>query len=819
MGTQPASTNGHVPHSNADVKKQKYADLESDSAMDFRFGYRKYRPKWMQIFNNPKCLCVLLSAFTFIQSFVVNGINNVNTTSYERRFGLPSSRVGIISSAYDISAGILVLPITYYALRGHKHMMLAVSAGVMALGSLLMALPHFTTGRYEWGEGSTNMCPTGNATTCIQTNNADLSYYLYVLVLGQLLHGFGGTTFYGVGISCMDDCVSAKNSPVYVGILYAFSALGPAVGYLLGGYLVDIYVDFETVSSVPLTTSDPGWVGAWWLGFLISMVMALLLSVLLMGLPRELPGAREIRATRVSEAHQSGKGKTKTPGSSFKDLPQVTMMLLKNPTFMLMALAGSSENLVVSGFSTFTAKFIQNQFGQTAGFSAILMGVMAVPGATGGFLLGGVICRKFQFTVRGNLRLCACVSLLSMAAAATMFARCDETKIAGISVSYENGRVIFLFVVQMECSTSRPVTRDAARMLESCINSTSSVNQTAVNGVCETNCPMLYFFLPMFFIVMLLTFVAATPLTISTLRCVPVTHKTFAVGVMWVFVRFLGVMAVPGATGGFLLGGVICRKFQFTGQRESATVRSHTAPSVPDLSSSCNVDCHCSQESYLPVCGPNGVQYFSPCHAGCSENVGENYHSCSCINSTSSVNQTAVNGVCETNCPMLYFFLPMFFIVMLLTFVAATPLTISTLRCVPVTHKTFAVGVMWVFVRFLGTVPGPIFFGVIIDSACVIWKKSCGSSVNESCWIYNNETMGRNFFLVALGVKFLSTLLFGLGSIVYKAPSINKENNLDIATIEVESNRSKVTDPLSNTESYRSLNSEKMGVDNPGYLS
>lgn len=117
-----------------------------------------------------------------------------------------------------------------------------------------------------------------------------------------------------------------------------------------------------------------------------------------------------------------------------------------------------------------------------------------------------------------------------------------------------------------------------------------------------------------------------------------------------------------------------------------------------------------------------------------------------------------------------------------------------------------------------GTVPGPIFFGVIIDSACVIWKKSCGSSVNESCWIYNNETMGRNFFLVALGVKFLSTLLFGLGSIVYKAPSVNKGNNLDIASPEIQSNGSKLSTPLTITETYRQLSSEKVGVDNPGLM-
>ena len=93
-----------------------------------------------------------------ISGFVVNGINNVNTTSVERRFGLPSSHVSLISSAYDISAGIFVIPVSYYGAFAHQPRMLSLAAVVMSLGSFVMTIPHFTTGLYELGDTMADQC-------------------------------------------------------------------------------------------------------------------------------------------------------------------------------------------------------------------------------------------------------------------------------------------------------------------------------------------------------------------------------------------------------------------------------------------------------------------------------------------------------------------------------------------------------------------------------------------------------------------------------------------------------------------------------------
>ena len=43
-----------------------------------------------------------------------------------------------------------------------------------------------------------------------------------------------------------------------------------------------------------------------------------------------------------------------------------------------------------------------------------------------------------------------------------------------------------------------------------------------------------------------------------------------------------------------------------------------------EMVSGCNSDCQCTQEVYNPVCGIDGILYYSPCYAGCqTENGGE----------------------------------------------------------------------------------------------------------------------------------------------------------------------------------------------------
>ncbi len=67
---------------------------------------------------------------------------------------------------------------------------------------------------------------------------------------------------------------------------------------------------------------------------------------------------------------------------------------------------------------------------------------------------------------------------------------------------------------------------------------------------------------------------------------------------------------------------------------------SHTSePFQINLTASCNFGCECDMNDVQPVCGANGLTYFSPCHAGCTS-LGansDNYTNCACEFKNSNV--------------------------------------------------------------------------------------------------------------------------------------------------------------------------------------
>ena len=129
--------------------------------------------------------------------------------------------------------------------------------------------------------------------------------------------------------------------------------------------------------------------------------------------------------------------------------------------------------------------------------------------------------------------------------------------------------------------------------------------------------------------------------------------------------------------------------------------------------------------------------------------VSQVYSDCTCIR-TPPINLTmgdnvisyeAINTTCNTSCSYLWPFIALAFCNMFITFLCTMPALSATLRVVRDDQRSFALGIQWIKVRILGTIPAPMVFGALIDDTCILWNETCDGG--GSCLVYDNLYMSR----------------------------------------------------------------------------
>jgi len=94
-------------------------------------------------------------------------------------------------------------------------------------------------------------------------------------------------------------------------------------------------------------------------------------------------------------------------------------------------------------------------------------------------------------------------------------------------------------------------------------------------------------------------------------------------------------------------------------------------------------------------------------------------------------------------------FIVLAFCNMFMTFLCTMPALSSTLRVVRDDQRSFALGIQWIKVRILGTIPAPMVFGALIDDTCILWNETCDG--RGACFVYDNYYMSRlaNYTMVS----------------------------------------------------------------------
>ncbi|KAL1123270.1 hypothetical protein AAG570_002356 [Ranatra chinensis] len=184
----------------------------------------------------------------------------------------------------------------------------------------------------------------------------------------------------------------------------------------------------------------------------------------------------------------------------------------------------------------------------------------------------------------------------------------------------------------------------------------------------------------------------------------------------------------------------------------------------------CNKECGCDNLKYSPVCLEEyGMTFYSSCHAGCSGITKENgpmfYHNCTCVPISSNnsflfetYSGVLKNGPCPFECGNKFgLFITIMFFVHWFGTSGKIGNIIINYRSVEDEDKPFAHGISLLFISMAALVPGPILYGWLIDSTCLVWNKSCGSRGN--CWYYDKDQFRYKFNGTAAGISIFGVIL------------------------------------------------------------
>ena len=226
-----------------------------------------------------------------------------------------------------------------------------------------------------------------------------------------------------------------------------------------------------------------------------------------------------------------------------KELFDAIVILVTNPTFMCVSIAGACEGFLMQGLATFLPKMIQNQFNLTPSEAAMYVGGVSVVAGGGGTLLGGLAVKKLGLKVKGLLKMTSITQLMAMITAIGLVARCSPLDTIGPSqhnitqdcncqcdtydyqpVCSQHGQHQFYNPCYAGCTDKQPGP-EGLFLNCSCIpvspdSSIPATLLTASPGKCESDCVFLPVFLISFFLTMCITFLANIPSLTVTLRCV-----------------------------------------------------------------------------------------------------------------------------------------------------------------------------------------------------------------------------------------------------------------------------------------------------------
>ncbi|CAO1319586.1 unnamed protein product [Diamesa serratosioi] len=701
-------------------------DDDDDDEMSKDCGILSCRPVKIQKLARIKIFVLLLSMLVTLQQALSSGYINSVITTIEKRFDIPSSLSGLIASCYEIGNVVTVIFVSYLGSRRHIPVWIGVGAVIMGIGSIMFMVPHFL------GEDSASSAfdnkTTDNICRVVSLRDQDID-------LGRLGHGFSQLSNPALTPhnnlrepNCLESKSSTFGPVLFFVIGQVLLGCGSSPLFTLGTTYVDDHVRKESSSM--------------YIGFMYSMaafgpVLGFLLGAYLL-------------------------------------------------SFHMDSFSGNVINIEPT-----SSRWVGMWWG---GF--LLCGILLIIVAVPFFSFPKVLTRekkKIRNAEQNKPQIV--ISTNNTTNSLPRQQQPVQQQLQQIPQKPQQQQQ----QQQQSNSGNKPDTGYGQDIKDIPLSMWRLISNPVYIVTCLGACMEL---------MIVSGFVVFLPKYLET---------QFSLGKSQASV-FTGSIAIPGACIGIFVGGCFLKRFQlkpkgavqfvlisnliclgcygflfFLGCDNLKMAGTTTPyynntihnmePFQVNLTAACNYGCECPITEVEPVCGNNGLTYFSPCHAGCTKSSSSNYTDCACVQNNATkiysgmggaeahalnanedfaevtVIPVATSGKCNAPCRTIFPFLILLFFMTFLVASTQMPLLMIVLRSVSEEERSFALGMQFVIFRLFGYIPAPILFGNLIDSSCLLWKSNCGEKGGR-CLIYDIEKFRYKYVGLCACIKVVALAIF-----------------------------------------------------------
>ncbi|VDL71522.1 unnamed protein product [Nippostrongylus brasiliensis] len=398
-----------------------------------------------------KVFMFVLSLNAILQGMMVNGFISTSISSIEKRMAFEIWRLcacfvlsrvnmenkpSVFSAAYDVAVALMLIPLSYYAHRVNKVRCIGYGMFLVGVGALLLILPHFIDGLYVVGTPRSDACDRNREKNGCDSQQTTSGYSYPLLLISQLLIGFGAAPLFTYGYSTIDEFDSHKKTGNNMAIFMGVSTVGPALAFIGGGHFLTIWGDIGKSNYRDQGIdgpSDPRWYGAWWIGFLVAGLASFVTSLPLCMFPRKLNDTDERKKGDVIQTH--AKLNVDFSGDKFAYF-KIFKMFLLNRTCMALIAMQTAESMIMNGYITFIPKLFENLFGFSSSWASTMTGLIIVPMGLIGSFLGGKLGEKVENRFRPIMKINMLLTVFMIVTSSAFLLGCPKIRIAGMNNAY-----------------------------------------------------------------------------------------------------------------------------------------------------------------------------------------------------------------------------------------------------------------------------------------------------------------------------------------------------------------------------------------------